>query len=102
MKTDVKEKAAFARYDPAEYINTKEDVIALLEVALEENDPEFLLEIIGDIARSEGMAQIARDLNLSWEGNPSLTAVARVLDSLGFCLNVKLKTPAARQEAQAV
>ena len=32
-----------SKYDPAAYIETKEDVIAFLEVALEENDPEFLL-----------------------------------------------------------
>jgi hypothetical protein len=44
-------------FDPAEYIQTKEDVLANLKVTLEENDPEFLLSVIGDIARSKGMVQ---------------------------------------------
>jgi len=68
MKTSV--------YDPAEYIETKEDVIAFLEGALEENDPEFLLETIGHIARSKGMAQVAKELNI---------------DNLGFRLSIQQK-----------
>jgi probable addiction module antidote protein len=59
------QKVTVSDWDPAEYIETKEDVVAHLEVALEENDPEFLLETIGYIARSKGMSQIARELNLN-------------------------------------
>ena len=44
-------------WDMADHINTKEDVLNYLEAALEENDPELLFEVIGDIARSKGMAQ---------------------------------------------
>jgi len=36
-------KIKLKEWDPAEYIETKEDVIAHLEVALAENDHEFLL-----------------------------------------------------------
>jgi len=98
-----KKKATFADWDPAEIINTKEDVIIFLEGALEENDPEFLYRIIGYIARSKGMAQIARELKLNREGlytalspqgNPSFITIARVLDNLGFQLSVKQKVPA--------
>ena len=46
MKTIVKEKITFAEYGQAEYVNSKEDIIALLEVALEENDPDFLFSVI--------------------------------------------------------
>jgi len=96
-------KVTFADYDPAEYIETKEDVIAFLEEALEENDPEFLFRTIGYIARSKGMAQIAKELKLNREGlytalspqgNPSFITIARVLDNLGFQLSVKQKIPA--------
>ena len=55
------EKVTVADWDPAEVITTKEDVIAFLEGAIEENDPEFLLETIGQIARSKGMAQLAKE-----------------------------------------
>jgi probable addiction module antidote protein len=97
------EKATFEKWDPAEYIETKEDVIATLEVAFEENDLEFLLSVIGDIARSKGMTQIARDLgvtrealykSLSSEGNPSFNTVMKILDTLGFRLRVEQKASA--------
>ena len=87
-------------YDPAEYIETREDVLAFLEGALEENDPEFLLETIGYIARSKGMAQIAKELNIdrsglyksfSPDGNPYFLTVAKVLDNLGFILTIRQK-----------
>ncbi|MCL1817292.1 MAG: putative addiction module antidote protein [Spirochaetaceae bacterium] len=97
------EKIKTRKYDPAEDIETKEDVIAYLEAALEENDPEFLFKTIGYIARSKGMAQIARELNLNREGlytalspqgNPSFVTIARVLDNLGFQLSIKQKVSA--------
>jgi DNA-binding phage protein len=40
----------------AENINIKEEVIAYLEAALEENVMVFLLKVIGYFARSKGMA----------------------------------------------
>ena len=87
-------------WDMAEHINTKEDVIGILEAVLEENDTEILFEVIGDIARSKGMAQIAKELNLAREslyrslspdGNPSFTTIVKVLDNLGFQLSIKQK-----------
>ena len=87
-------------YDPADYIKTRNDVLAYLEGALEENDPEFLLETIGHIARSKGMAQIAKELNLdraglyksfSPDGNPYFFTVMKVLDNLGFRLSLQQK-----------
>jgi probable addiction module antidote protein len=97
------EKMKTSKWDPAEVIETKDDVLAFLEGALEENDPEFLFKTIGYIARSKGMAQIAKELELNREGlytalspqgNPSFVTVARVLDNLGFQLSVKQKVPA--------
>ena len=90
-------------WDMANHINTKEDVTAYLEAALEENDTALLFAVIGDIARSKGMAQIANDLNLAREslyrslakdGNPSFNTVVKVLDNLGYQLSVREKIPA--------
>ena len=90
-------------WDMAEHINTKEDITAYLEAALEENDTALLLSVIGDIARSKGMAQIAKDLNLAREslyrslaqdGNPSFNTVVKVLDNLGFQLSIRQKVSA--------
>jgi len=92
------EKVTFEDWDPADDIETKEDVAAYLKVALEENDPEFLLETIGHIARSKGMARLAKELNMdraglyrafSSDGNPYFLTVIRVLDNLGFKLSIK-------------
>ena len=102
METKTKDKATFSDYDPAEYIEDKEDVIAHLKVALEENDPDFLLRTIGDIARSKGMTQIAKELgidrkglykSLAPDGNPSFRTVFKLFDLLG--LQIKLEPKAA-------
>jgi probable addiction module antidote protein len=89
-----------SKWDPAEFIDTKEDVIAHLTVALEDGDIKYLLKIMGAIARSEGMAQIARELgvtrmglykSLSPDGNPSFETVIKLLDILGFQLSIQQK-----------
>jgi len=99
----MKEIRETTTWDMADHINTKEDVTAYLEAALEENDTALLLAVIGDIARSKGMAQIAKDLNLAREslyrslaqdGNPSFNTVVKVLDNLGYQLYIREKIPA--------
>jgi probable addiction module antidote protein len=96
-------KITVSDWDPAEFIETKEDVIANLSVALEDGDVEYLLKIMGDIARSEGMSQIARELGVTREGlykslapagNPSFATVLNLLDILGFRLKVEQKASA--------
>jgi probable addiction module antidote protein len=101
------EKITFSDWSLADQIETREDVVgmleAVIELALQENDPEYLLKAIGDVARSKGMAQIARELNLdraslykslSSVGNPSFLTVMKVLDNLGFRLKVEQKVSA--------
>ena len=89
-----------SKWDIAESLDTKEDVIAHLTVALEENDIDFLLSVLNALARSKGMAQIAAELGVSREGlykslasgsNPAFGTVVKTLDSLGFKLNIELK-----------
>jgi probable addiction module antidote protein len=88
-------------WDMADHINTKEEVFAYLEGALEENDMETFFDVVGAIARSEGMAKIAKDLglnreslykSLSREGNPSFATIAKVIDALGYKIEIKQKT----------
>ena len=89
-----------SKWDMAEFIDTKEDVLAHLSVALEENDIDFLLSILNALARSKGMAEIAAELGVSREGlykslspgsNPAFWTVVKTLDTLGFKLNIELK-----------
>jgi probable addiction module antidote protein len=91
-----------SKWNPEDDIETKEDVIGILQAALEENDTEFLFSVIGDIARSKGMGEIARELNLdraglyralSPEGNPSFSTISKVLEFLGFRIRIEQKKP---------
>ena len=96
----MKNKRTFEQYDTADYIETPEDVAMFLEEAMAENDPEFLLQTIGHIARSKGMAALARELNvdraglyksLAPDGNPYFFTVVRVLDALGLRIKIERK-----------
>jgi probable addiction module antidote protein len=89
------------KWDMAENINSKDDVYAYLQGALEENDTETLFDVIGAIARSKGMMIIAKELGLSREslykslspdGNPSFSTILRVLDLLGYKMQIIQKS----------
>ena len=101
MKSVKSEKITFEKWDPADDIETKEDVIGVLEAALEENDPDFLLSVVGDIARSKGMTQLAKELSitrkglykaLAPDGNPSFKTVFKLLDLLGMRIRLEQKS----------
>ena len=89
------------KWDMAENINSKDEVYAYLQGALEENDTETLFDVIGAIARSKGMMIIAKELGLSREslykslspdGNPSFSTILRVLDLLGYKMQIIQKS----------
>jgi len=84
-------------WDTADHLETKEDVVAYLEAALEDGDPSLVVVALGDIARSKGMTHIARESGLgreslykalSIEGNPEFATVLKVLQTLGLRLQV--------------
>lgn len=85
------------KWDTAEYLKTKRDVIGYLDAVLEDGDPELMKVALGNIARSKGMTEIARAAGvsraslykaLSPKGNPEFATVARVLHALGLRLKV--------------
>lgn len=86
------------KWDPAEHLETPEDVAMYLSVALEENDPALLSVALGDIARSKGMAALSTETGLtkqglykalSENGDPRLSTLMKVTKSLGFQLSIK-------------
>jgi len=90
-----------SKWDMAEFLDSKEDILAHLTVALAENDIDFLLSVLNALARSKGMAELAADLGVSREGlykslapgsNPAFGTVVKTLDNLGFRLNIELKS----------
>jgi probable addiction module antidote protein len=85
-------------WDAAEYLETKDDMAAYLEAALEEGDASLVAAALDDIVRAKGMTAIARETGLgreslykalSPEGNPELATVLKVVRSLGLRLHAK-------------
>ncbi len=90
-------KTSTTVWDPAEHLQSDEDMAAYLEAALVENDPSLVAAALGDIARAKGMSQIARDAGLGREslykalspnGNPELATLLKVIGALGLQLHV--------------
>ena len=54
-------------FDAAEYLNSEEDVAAYITAVPEENDPALLATALGEIARSRGMTQVAKDSGITRE-----------------------------------
>lgn len=85
-------------FDPAEHLQTEEDILYYLEAAMEGNDPKHIASALGDVARSQGMSEIARKSGvgrqalysaLSENGNPTLETLTSVLSALGLQLTVQ-------------
>jgi probable addiction module antidote protein len=84
-------------WDPAEHIKTEKDVVAYLDAALEDGDPAVIAAVLGHIARSRGMTEIAKKAGmgreslykaLSKKGNPGLGTLLKVVHALGYRLTV--------------
>lgn len=100
-------KTLTTRYDVAEHLRTREEMAAYLEACLEEagGDAAFIAKALGDIARAKGMAEVARDANvsreslykaLSGERSPNFDTVLKVIGALGLSLHAKVSRPARR------
>lgn len=83
-------------WDPAEYLNSDEEMAAYLEAALEEGEPALVAAALGDIARARGMTQLARETGLGREslykalsptGNPEFSTIMKVVQALGLRLH---------------
>jgi probable addiction module antidote protein len=88
------------KWDMANHINSEEDVLIYLQTAFEEGDAENIAAVLGAVARSKGMTEIAKKAgvgreslykSLSKTGNPSFSTILKVLENIGLCLTVKPK-----------
>lgn len=86
-----------SKFNAADYLESPEDIAAYLDAALEENDPKLLAAALGDISRSKGMTMISKETGitrkglykaLSADGDPKLTTLVGVLNTLGLRLSV--------------
>ena len=83
-------------WDAADHLQSREDMAAYLEAALEDGDAVVVAAALGDIARASGMSAIAREAGLGREslykalspgGNPELATVLKVVRALGLRLH---------------
>lgn len=99
MKPQAAEKLVIKPFDAADYLQSDEDCAMYLQACIDEapDDAALFSKALGDIARSRGMMQLARDAGISREGlykalaeqgNPSLSTVFKVLHALGLRLNI--------------
>ena len=93
-------KETYTPWDSAEFLTDDETRIEYLKAALEENDPEFFVKAVGDVARAIGMTSVAQETQLgrpslykalSGERDPRIGTVMKVLGALGVRLTVASK-----------
>lgn len=91
------DKEAFSPWDSVEILDEDEMIVEYLKAALEENDPEFFVKAIGNVARAMGMTNLAEETQLgrsslykalSGERDPRIGTVMKVLGALGVRLSV--------------
>ena len=96
VQEDVMAKPRTCPWDAAEYLRSPDDMAAYLEASLEEGDVRLIAAALGDIARAQGMTEVARVSGLgreslykalSAEGNPEFATVLKVIAALGLKLH---------------
>lgn len=85
-------------YDTSEYLENEQDIIAYLNAIAEYDDPALMQAALGNVAKAQGMTQIAKDAgvgreslykSLSKDGNPSFQTIAKVIQALGGRLTIQ-------------
>lgn len=91
-------------FDAAKYFETAEDVVDLLNDAVESGHAGYLAKALGVAARSEGMTTVSERAGvnrqalyaaLSEDGNPTLDTLLKIANALG----IKLRFEVAQREA---
>jgi probable addiction module antidote protein len=80
-------------WDAAEYLDTPKAIAAYLEAAFEDGDPALIAAALGDVARAQGMTQLASQAGVTREalykalsptGDPRLSTLLGVMKALGI------------------
>lgn len=90
----------FTRFDPVDYLQSEEDMAMYLDACLEEDpgDGSVVRAALNDIARAQGMTQLARETGISREGlykalsptgNPEFSTILKVIKALKIKLHAQ-------------
>jgi len=96
-------KTKTSPWDVAEHLRTPKEMAAYLEACIEEADGDaaFIAKALGDIARAQGMSQVAKDSGLSRESlykalsgerSPSFDTILKVVTALGLKLSASVRS----------
>jgi len=100
--------AKAAPFDPAAYLKTTTARAEYITAALETNDPAFIRDAVGVVARSIGMSKVAKQAGVTREGlykalgpsgNPEFGTVIGLMPALQLKLSARpaqTKSPAKR------
>lgn len=88
-------KTTTTRYDVADHLRTPAEMAAYVEATFEEanGNAAYIAKALGDVARSKGMAKVARHAGLSRESlykalsgdrSPGFDTVLKVMGALGL------------------
>ena len=88
----------FTRWDPVDQLQSGEDMALYLDACLDEDpgDGSVMRAALNDIARAQGMSQLARDTGLTREGlykalspagNPEFSTILKVIKALKIKLH---------------
>lgn len=84
-------------FDPSEFLDNEEIIAEYLTAALEDENPDFFLAAVGNVAKARGMTAIAERTGLGRESlykamapgaKPRYDTVLKVLHSLGVKISV--------------
>lgn len=87
-----------------ESLKDRDDAAAYLNAALEDGSQNSFLMALRDVANARGLSNLARDTSLNREnmyrilsakGNPKLSSLSTLLDSLGLKLTIAPKESSA-------
>ncbi len=85
-------------------LKNPEEAVAYLNAALEEDDTALFLKALRNVAETHGMKHLAQEASLNREamyrmlsdqGNPQLSILTAILESLGLRLAVEVKDSVA-------
>jgi probable addiction module antidote protein len=97
MSKEATGKTTVSRWDTAEFLNSREDIDAYLQVAFENGDARQITKALGNVAKAQGMTDIAKKTGLTREhlytslsdnGNPTLQTLTAIINTLGYQLSI--------------
>ncbi|WP_257639442.1 addiction module antidote protein [Alloscardovia macacae] len=79
------------KFDPSRHLTSPEAIAAYLNETLKMDDTEAFISALGDVAKAQGMSEIAKRAgvrreslykSLSSDGNPQFSTIIKVLNAL--------------------